>query len=310
MIEITSRHRAVANRLGAPPPLSVFLLLLTLTSVPGSGFQSSSSGQTQTEDVALLRRASQNEVAALEHPQLFTFFERLRWNWGSETREVIETAQGRADRIVAFDDEPLAPNQDARQVRRLNKLLRDSHAVHDEIKDQQEETGRRLRMMKAFPEAFLFESAGEGDDGTRIFTFRPNPKFSPHDRETQVYRGMQGRVWVDPQAERLTRIDGVLTKDVSFGWGVLGKLYKGGRYQIEQEQVSTGEWRITRLNLELRGRMLFNSFRVLREESNSEFRHTPRGLTYREAVEELLQSPAGPARERVPDQSGSRGRSH
>ncbi len=249
-------------------------------------------------------------MAALEHPHLFTFFERLRWNWGSETREVIETEQGRADRIVAFDDDPLAPNQLARQVRRLHKLLRDRHAVRDEIKDQQEETDRRVRMMKAFPDAFLFQPAGENDDGTLRFTFRPNPRFSPHDRETQVYRGMQGTVWVNPQAERLTRIDGVLTKDVSFGWGVLGKLYKGGRYQIEQEQVSPGEWRITRLNLILRGRMFFSSFRLLREETDSEFRRTPAAITYTEAVEELLQSPAGPARERVPDRSGSRGRSY
>jgi hypothetical protein len=310
VIRITTLNRAVANLLAAPLALSAFLLLFTLISIPGSGSQSASSGQPQPEDLLLLRRASQNEVAALEHPHPFTFFERLRWSWGAETREVIETAEGRADRIIAFDDEPLAPNQVARQVRRLNKLLRDSHAVHDEIKDQQEETGRRIRMMKAFPDAFLFEPAGEKNDGTRIFTFRPNPKFSPHDRETQVYRGMQGRVWVNSHAERLTRIDGVLTKDVSFGWGVLGKLYKGGRYQIQQEQVSPGEWRITRLNLELRGRIFFNSFRVLREETDSEFRHTARGLTYREAIEELLQSPAGPARERVPDQSGSRGRSH
>ncbi|HET6935835.1 MAG TPA: hypothetical protein VFI72_13415 [Candidatus Angelobacter sp.] len=310
MTGITTRFRAVANLQGTPPALSVFLLLLTLTSIPGSGFQSWSSGQAQSEDLGLLRRASQNEVTALEHPSQFTFFERLRWNWGSETREVIETAQGRADRVVAFDDEPLAPNQVARQVHRLSKLLKDPHAVHDEIKDQQEETERRIRMMKVFPDAFLFEPAGEEDDGTRIFRFRPNPKFSPHDRETQVYRGMQGKVWVDPQAERLTRIDGVLTKDVSFGWGVLGKLYKGGRYQIQQEQVSPGEWRITSLNLELRGRMLFNSFRVLREETDSEFRHTPRSVTYTEAVEQLLRSPAGPARERVPGQSGSRGRSH
>ncbi|HET6934965.1 MAG TPA: hypothetical protein VFI72_09000, partial [Candidatus Angelobacter sp.] len=85
---------------------------------------------------------------------------------------------------------------------------------------------------------------------------------------------------------------------------------KGGRYQIQQKQVSPGEWRIISLNLELRGRMLFNSFRVLREEMDSEFRHTRSGVTYREAVKELLQAPAGPARERVPDQSGARGRSH
>jgi hypothetical protein len=120
---------------------------------------------------------------------------------------------------------------------------------------------------------------------------------------------MEGKVWVNPEQERLTRIDGTLTRDVSFGWGVFGKLYKGGHYQIEQKELSPGKWRITTLNLELKGRILFNSFRLLRKESNSQFQPTPEGMTLTEAFQQLLKIPAGPVRERDPDRSGSRGRS-
>ena len=246
---------------------------------------------------ALIERAAANEVAALERPLPFQYTERLNWNWGSETRSVIETIEGRADRIVLFRDEPLAPDQQQKQTRRLEKLLRDRDAVKDELHEQRSETERRIRMLKALPRALVFEFAGR-ENGLLRFTFRPNPDFSPKDRETQLYRGMQGELWLEPQQERIVRVEGKLFKDVSFGWGILGRLNKGGIYQIAQTQIGPGVWRISSLNIEVKGRVLLvDSFRVLRQESNSHFRRTPPSMSYREAVEALL-STLGPVMER------------
>jgi len=158
--------------------------------------------------------------------------------------------------------------------------------------------------MQAFPQALLFEPAGEGPPGTLKFSFRPNPEFSPQDRETQVYRAMRGTVWVHAEQERIVKIEGVLTKDVSFGWGILGKLHKGGKYAIAQEQISAGVWRIVRLDLDLKGRVFLGGFRLLRKEHNDQFERTPEETTYREAVEVLLRSPAGPVKARNPDRPG------
>jgi hypothetical protein len=112
-----------------------------------------SSGPAQeTDNAALLRRCAKNEVAALERPRPFTFKERTEWSWGSETRDVIETSQGRADRIVAFQDEPLNPDQQRKQVRRLEKLLVNSDDRHEALKEQKEEQLRRLKMARALPD--------------------------------------------------------------------------------------------------------------------------------------------------------------
>ncbi|HEX7285916.1 MAG TPA: hypothetical protein VF532_07020 [Candidatus Angelobacter sp.] len=257
-----------------------------------------------TDPALLVQRAAENEVAALKDPVECEFQERLEWTWGTETRAVIETLEGRADRIVAFDDEPLAPDQVAKQDHRLTKLLKDRNARKRELEEQKAEMRRRVRMMEAFPQALLFEAAGEGPSGTLRFSFRPNPAFSPRDRETQVYRGMQGTVWVDAQQERIVRIEGVLTRDVSFGWGILGKLHKGGRYEVAQEQVSAGVWRIIRLDLDLKGRVFLGGFRLLRKEHNAQFERTPGEMTYREAVEVLIHFPAGPVKARNPDRPG------
>jgi len=240
---------------------------------------------------ALIERAVQNEIQSLENPVPFQFTERLNWSWGSETRSVIETVEGRADRIMLFRDEPLQAEQQQKQARRLEKLLRDRDAVKDELHEQKSEIQRRIRMLKALPKALIFEFAGR-ENGLLRFTFRPNSDFSLKDRETQMYRGMEGVLWLEPMQERIVRIEGRLVKDVSFGWGILGRLNKGGIYEIAQTQVAPGIWRITSLNIDVKGRaFLVDSFRMFREESNSHFHRTSTSMTYHDAAQALLSMP-------------------
>jgi hypothetical protein len=271
------------------------LLLSIAVTFPSLTYAWAASRQKAEDPLALIERCAGNEMEALQSPAYFRYSERLEWPWGSETRRVVETAEGRADRIVAFNDQPVGIDQSAKEERRLKKLLRDPKAVHRERDEQASETRRRLHMMQAFPRAFVFEPAGE-EEGLLKFSFRPNHSFSPQDRETQVYRGMEGTVWVEPNRERLVRIDGTLTRDVSFGWGIFGRLHKGGHYFIEQTQVSAGTWRVTRLVLDLKIRTFFDTSRLLRKERDTRFRVTREGMTYTEAVESLLETAAGPDR--------------
>ncbi len=272
--------------------LALFLMICGALSGQDAG---SANPDSASLTPALIRRASANEVSALQSPEAFRYLERLQWSWGTETRQVIETRDGRVDRILQFNDEPLAPDQARKQELRLRKLLNNARAVRHEIDDQNSETRRRIRMMKAFPAAFIFERAGE-EDGLLKFSFRPNRSFSPKDRETQVYRGMQGTVWVDPKQERLTRIEGTLTRDVAFGWGFFGRLYKGGHYLLEQTQVEPRVWRITTLDLELKMRVFLDTSRLLRREHDAYFRPSPPDLTDKNALQMLLKAAAGPER--------------
>jgi hypothetical protein len=266
-------------------------LLLALGVAPRMAAQASRKTLPPTDYLALIERAAEHETQALEAPALFEFTERLNWIWGSETRSVIETFEGRADRIVFFRDEPLLPDQQRKQIHRLEKLLRDHDAVKDELQDQKSETQRRIRMIQALPKALIFEFAGR-ENGLLRFTFHPNPDYSPKDHETQMYRGMEGTLWLEPAQERLVRIEGKLVKDVSFGWGILGRLNKGGMYEISQTQVAPGVWRITSLNVDVKGRtFLVNGFRLFRQESNSRFRPSPAYLKHRDAIQALLSMP-------------------
>jgi uncharacterized membrane protein len=290
----------VAGALSSVTRVTPNIVVAVLLMAPMAAFTALSQrmreAQASTGDAAaLIQRCSDNEVAALESPAQFRYRERLEWNWGSETREVIETDEGSADRIIAFNDEPLAGDQIDKENRRLTKLLNEAKAMRHELEEQGAETRRRIRMMQAFASAFIFEPQGE-EHGLLRFVFHPDKAFSPPDRETQVFRAMQGTVWVEPRQQRLVRIDGVLTRDVPFGWGIFGRLYKGGRYFLEQTQVEPGVWRLTRLELNLKMRSFFDTSRLLRREHNSGFKATAEGMTYREAVQQLLAKTAKPDR--------------
>src|SRR5258707_6634894 len=103
------------------------------------------------DDLALIERAADHELIELENPTPFQYQERLEWSWGTETRLVIETPEGRADRIVLFNDEPLSPDHQARQQHRLEKLLSDPDAVQSALKEPKDATQHRIRTVKAVP---------------------------------------------------------------------------------------------------------------------------------------------------------------
>ena len=163
-------------------------------------FDRDSSGQRLThpateEQLALIARAAERERAELENPKPYRYQERLDWNWGSETRSVIETAEGRADRIVLFKGEPLSPEQQAKQQHRLEKLLSDRDTLKNELKDQKSETQRRIRIVKAFPRAFFFDYAGIGERPAPL-QFSSRPGFlSQRSRNPNVSRN--GRLSLD-----------------------------------------------------------------------------------------------------------------
>ena len=78
---------------------------------------------------------------------------------------------------------------------------------------------------------------------------------------------MAGILLIDPEAQRIARIDGTLFKEVTFGWGILGHLDKGGHFLVEQEGVGDGSWDVSRMSLSFSGKILFvKSIAMLRSD--------------------------------------------
>jgi len=123
------------------------------------------------------------------------------------------------------------------------------------------------------------------------FTFRPNPNFSPSDLETQVLPAMTGEIWIDAALERVVRLEGHVQHDVDFGWGILGRLDKGGWVVIEQADVGPDmgidQWRTVRFQMQMSGRVVFKNRIFDTTEEESRFAPVPVGLSYQQAIKLL-----------------------
>src|SRR5271170_2321955 len=252
--------------------------------------------QAPKEDVAvnpipLVQRASHNELGTGNgHPYRYKLH---KIDDGKiTTKEIVETKDGDVARLIATGDKPLSPEAEQAEVDRLNNLLAHPEIQAHRHKKEQEDSDRANEMIRLLPDAFLYHYEGvvDGPSGPCYrLSFRPNPNFTPPDREGEVYHGMMGELWIDQRQERMTKLDAHLIADVNFGWGILGKLYKGGTIVVEQKDVGTGHWETTHMRLQLQGKILMvKSLDIETTEDASDFEAVHPQMSYQDAVHLLL----------------------
>ena len=111
-------------------------------------------------------------------------------------------------------------------------------------------------------------------------------------RKRELLSGIQGELWIDQAQERMVRLDAHLFEDVDFGWGILGRLYKGGSIRIENADVGNHNWQLQRMKLDLTGKALMLktlTFRIT--ENGTGYELVPREMSYKDGIR-LLQSKA------------------
>jgi len=253
------------------------------------------------EDVAegeLLKRALAVELTSIQdaqHPMRY----RLRKSSPrlSTTKEIFETNDGAVARLVAINDHPLSTADEQKEQDRLSGLLIDPSRQRHRKQAEAEDTGRILKVMRALPSAFIYQYAGEAEGPTgkvEKFTFRPNPRFDPPDLETEALTAMTGEIWVDAAQGRIAKLEGHLQQDVDFGWGILGRLNKGGWIVIEQADVGNHQWRIVHFQMVMSGRLVFKTRTFDTVEDETQFVPVPVGSGYVQAIQ-TLRSDSGKA---------------
>jgi hypothetical protein len=243
----------------------------------------------------LVRRAAKNEIKANDYRQYFMYRDHVGEKNHSVTKEVIETPQGGLSNTIAINGQPLTPEQRAKENQKLEKFANDPEARRKKEQASREDAQREQLMLTSLPDAFLYTYAGtqRGPNGDEVIhlTFKPDPNFSPPNHETRVYEGMQGDMLIDRKAVRIVKFDGTLFKDVEFGWGILGKLYKGGKFYIEQRDVGGGRWETVRETLDFYGKILMiKPLTIYSTETATDFRPVPSNLTVAQALDLLHKS--------------------
>ena len=251
--------------------------------------------KSDTDPQELVRSAAKNEIRANDIHQYFMYRDHTEYKGHSITKEVIETPQGGLSSTIAINGQPLTPDQRAKENQKLAKFANDPEARRKRQESSKEDDQRDQLMLTSLPDAFLYTYAGmeRGPNGEELvhLTFKPNPNFNPPNHETRVYQGMEGDLLIERKAIRIAKIDGTLFKDVEFGWGILGKLYKGGKFLIEQRDVGGGRWETTRETLEFNGKILMiKPLTIWSTETVTDFHPVPSNLTVAQALDLLHKS--------------------
>jgi hypothetical protein len=254
--------------------------------------------------VELVRRVAQTEIAVSNGngKSNVVFSDRRESADGSWTKLMVKTSEGTAGMLVAINDKPLTPDQRRAEDSRLAKLITNPKELRKKQRAEKEEAVHVARIMKALPDAFLYEPDGSemgdqemGKPGEPLMRlkFRPNPQYRPPSRVEQVLTGMQGYMLIDTVQDRIAKIDGTLDKDVGSGWGMLAHLPKGGHFLVQQAEVLEGNWEITRTSFSFTGTMLvFINMSINADEAFSNFRRAPSNLSFAEGLELLKKQEA------------------
>jgi hypothetical protein len=242
-------------------------------------------------DPALVERALTAELtAAQDRSQPMRYRLRKSSPRLTTTKDMVETVDGTVAMLVAVNDLPPSEAEAQKEKARLDDLLADPAKQRHRKQSQDTDTGRALKVLRVLPSAFLYQYAGAVDTGSGIaekYAFSPNPKFDPPDLETEVLTAMTGEIWIDPAQARIIHLQGRLAHDVDFGWGMLGRLYKGGWITIDQANVSRGLWRIVKFQMDMQARVIFRTREIETTEIESDYTPVPATLDYKAAIQML-----------------------
>lgn len=235
----------------------------------------------------LVEKVMHNELEADAH-------DHTRWIYRDEKKTpseskatiVVETAMGDLSRTIEINGRPLTPQERHQDDETIMALVNSPARQQKERRDSQNDDRSTRAMMQALPTAFLWYVVSRSGD-TVTLNFRPNPNYQAPSKELRVLGAMAGQMTIDARQQRLKMLDGKLTEPVAFGWGVLGKLQKGGTFHIERQQVAPREWQMSAIHVHIQGKALFfKSISEQQDEVMSGYKPAPQ-LTLGQAAEIL-----------------------
>ena len=201
--------------------------------------------------------------------------------------EEIETLEGPVRRLLAVDGHEPSPAERKQDDDRLRNLMQNPKARLTLKKNRETDEKKFDDLLRVIPDAFLFEDEGR-QSGLEKLAFRPNPGYSPVTYEETVLHEMSGVILIDLQENRLAHLSGALAHQVSFGYGLIGHVNKGGTIEVGRTRLSSGRWKTNSSKINLDGRFVF--FKTISkqlDETRSDFEPVAPDMSVQRAVEQI-----------------------
>lgn len=268
------------------------IIAVFCSAILGCFAQTSQTEAPAKDPNTLVRAVVYNELHVPAETEFHTWKEKQVKPNRTTTKQYVETPDGLLGRLLTVNGKPLSGDDLSKEDARINRLL-DPKQMQQKRKQQKEDENRTKKIVAALPDAFIYKQTGtEEKDGHTLVNlhFTPNPNFNAPSKETLVLQGMEGEMTLDSTAMRMVKIDGTMMKDVSIGWGIIGHLDKGGRFEVHQTEVDKGDWDVTYMRLNFTGKaLIFKTIRINEVDTSYDFRRVPK-MTVADAITFLKKS--------------------
>jgi len=175
---------------------------------------------------------------------------------------VVPTGSGNLKLLVKQNGNPVSAAEYQRQLRDWERVLQ--VAIHPDdprqvavVAKQKKKLKDRERLINSVSSAYVLTWMGrEVRDGRVLekIELDPNPGYQPRGDSTDWLAHARATIWVDASAGQLVRADASIVRDISIGGGILGKVYRGGHFIMEQVPVAPGIWEPSLYQYDISGR--------------------------------------------------------
>lgn len=237
---------------------------------------------------AIVQRIVNNEVEAdaNDHSR-WMFRDANKVPSGSTVKLVVQTAEGDLSKTIEINGHPLTPQQQKADEQKMHRFVTDSAVRQKQKRGQQHDDKQAASLTKMLPDAFLWTKTSEGGDEMTL-AFKPDPKFNPPTRQARVFAAMEGTMVINTKQKRIKSLKGTLIRNVTFGFGLLGKLEKGGTFNVERQNIGSDVWEITVTHIHIHGHaLIFKSIDEQQDEETNDYKPAPHSITLAEAEKML-----------------------
>ena len=297
--------------------------VLALFFAPAGPAESQSAAKTQAQPPAPSAALTESQIHTLAERVIATQhaddvaleeFERIEEHtvYSGSNRHITEdkfyrvvpTGTGTLKLLFKDNYSPLDPTSYRKQLHDWEQIL--EIAVNPDDPREQAVYSKWLKKMKerkelleAAQRAYHVASSGQEMRNGRLcymLTLEPNPTFVPHSTAENVLTGTRAKIWVDDATAQIVHGEAEVIHDISFGGGILGKLYRGGHFSLDATEVAPGIWAPYRVQFDYAVRKFLFTFDTHEVTQNSRYRRIG-GPTKALAIakEELAQGAPVPA---------------
>lgn len=181
---------------------------------------------------------------------------------GSKCYEVRMMVGSPYERLVAVNDKPLTPEQEAREQEKLEGAM--ARRQQESERERTERIARYERdrkrdhlLMDQLPKAFNFTLVGEQRlDGHDVYVLRatPRPGYQPPSVEAKVLTGMEGTLWIDKATFQWVKVEAQVIHPVSIA-GFLARVEPGTQFDLEKMPIEGQIWLPKHFGMKSRARV-------------------------------------------------------